>query len=258
MKRGRRRIHPPSAWVMNILFWGLFVAIAIGSYFFAQDQSLGLQYTQEFSLATYTTVVQGVGVLLAIVVTGVLLLMLNTSSAATSLEDRTLGVLNNRLGWSVIKWSDELEFRIDEEFVGQAYTADFAEDEAAGDHLEKELDDLLDAILVEEDTGGPQVQQQVTQQKTRAALSSDVREVISAVRERRTLMQRKTGLMRTMMGPLAMLGTLVALAAWAIPAIDGFLISQAALNTSLVLTSTYGGMVALLFLAAAGVMAVAR
>ncbi len=60
------------------------------------------------------------------------------------------------------------------------------------------------------------------------------------------------------MGPLAMLGMLVAVAAWAIPAIDRFLITQATLNTSLVLMSTYGGMVALLFLAAAGVKAVAR
>ncbi|MEE9593266.1 MAG: hypothetical protein V3W28_06780 [Thermoplasmata archaeon] len=257
MRRGRARTSQPSIRLLNILFWGLFAAIAAGSFFFAGD--LGLDYNQELSLTTYTTVVQGIGVLLAIVVTGVLLLMLNTTTAATRLEDRTLGVLNNRLGWSVIKWSDDLEFRIDEEFVGQAYAANNEEVQAAGDHLEKELDDLLDAILVEEDTGGGQVQQQkMVQQETRAALSSDVREVISAVRERRHLVERKTGLLRTMMGPLAMLGTLVALAAWAIPAIDGFLLSQAALNTSLVLTSTYGGLVALLFLATAGVRAVAR
>ncbi|MFQ5908668.1 MAG: hypothetical protein ACE5JE_07585 [Thermoplasmata archaeon] len=257
MRRGRARPSQPSIRLLNILFWGLFAAIAAGSFLFAGD--LGLDYSQELSLTTYTTVVQGIGVLFAIVVTGVLLLTLNTSSAATRLEDRTLGVLNNRLGWSVIKWSDDLEFRIDEEFVGQAYAGNYEEVQAAGDHLEKELDDLLDAILVEEDTGGAQVQQQkVAYQETRAALSSDVREVISAVRERRHLVERKTGLLWTMMGPLAMLGTLVALAAWAIPAIDGFLLSQAALNTSLVLTSTYGGLVALLFLAAAGVKAVAR
>ncbi|MFQ5552618.1 MAG: hypothetical protein ACE5EW_02745 [Thermoplasmata archaeon] len=256
MRRGRARTSQPSIRILNVLFWGLFAAVAAGSFIFAAD--LGLNYGQALSLTTYTTVVQGIGVLLAIVVTGVLLLMLNTSSAATSLEDRTLGVLNNRLGWSAIKWSDDLEFRIDEEFVGQAYAANFEEERAAGDHLEKELDDLLDAILVEEDTGGPQVQQTVAVQETRAALSSDVREVISAVRERRYLMDRKAGLLRAMLGPLAMLGTLVALAAWAIPAIDGFLVTQAALNTSLVLTSTYGGMVALLFLAAASVKAIAR
>ncbi len=69
-------------------------------------------------------------------------------------------------------------------------------------------------------------------------------------------MERKRGLLRTMMGPLAMLGTLVAVAAWAIPAIDGFLITQATLNISLVLLSTYGGVVALLFLATAGLRAV--
>ncbi|MFQ5987157.1 MAG: hypothetical protein ACE5KQ_07345 [Thermoplasmata archaeon] len=256
MKRGRGRRSQSFIRILNILFWGLFAAIAAGSFLFAGD--MGLNYGQELSLATYTTVVQGIGILLAIVVTGVLLLMLNTSSAATSLEDRTLGVLNNRLGWSVIKWSDELEFRIDEEFVGQAYSANFEEERAAGDHLERELDDLLDAILVEDDTGAPQVQQTVAVQETRAALSSDVREVISAVRERRHLMDRKAGLLGTMIGPLVMLGTLVALAAWAIPAIDGFLVTQTALNTSLVLTSTYGGMVALLFLAAASIKAIAR
>ncbi len=244
---------------MNVLFWGLFLAIAIGSFFFARD--FGLSYDPALSLTAYTTVVQGIGVLLAIVLTGVLLLVLQTSSAAASLEDRTLGVLNNRLGWSVIQWSDDLEFRIDEEFVGQAYATSYEEEPPAGDHLEKELDDLLDAILVEEDTGGtggPQVQQTVAYQETRTALSSDVREVISAVRERRHLMERKRGLLRTMMGPLAMLGTLVAVAAWAIPAIDGFLITQATLNISLVLMSTYGGMVALLFLAAAGLKAVTQ
>jgi hypothetical protein len=244
---------------MNVLFWGLFLAIAIGSFFFARD--FGLSYDPALSLTAYTTVVQGIGVLLAIVLTGVLLLVLQTSSAAASLEDRTLGVLNNRLGWSVIQWSDDLEFRIDEEFVGQAYATSHEEEPPAGDHLEKELDDLLDAILVEEDTGGtggPQVQQTVAYQETRTALSSDVREVISAVRERRHLMERKRGLLRTMMGPLAMLGTLVAVAAWAIPAIDGFLITQATLNISLVLMSTYGGMVALLFLAAAGLKAVTQ
>ncbi|MEE8198778.1 MAG: hypothetical protein V3R48_03590 [Thermoplasmata archaeon] len=256
MRPGRPRRLQPSIRLMNVLFWGLFLAIAVVSFFFAQD--LGLSYDAALSLTTYTTVVQGIGVLLAIVLAGVLLLLLNTSSAATSLEDRTLGVLNNRLGWSAIKWSDDLEFRIDEEFVGQAYAANYQEEQPAGDHLEKELDDLLDAILVEEDSGAPQVQQTVAFQETRTALSSDVREVISAVRERRHLMERKTGLLRTMMGPLAMLGTLVAVAAWAIPAIDGFLITQATLNTSLVLMSTYGGMVALLFLAAAGVKAVAR
>ncbi|MFQ5918834.1 MAG: hypothetical protein ACE5I4_02155 [Thermoplasmata archaeon] len=256
MRRGRARSLQPSLRFMNVLFWGLFLAIAVGSFLFAQD--FGLSFDATLSLTTYTTVVQGIGVLLAIVLAGVLLLMLNISSAAASLEDRTLGVLNNRLGWSVIKWSDDLEFRIDEEFVGQAYTASYEEQQPTGDHLEKELDDLLDAILVEEDTGGPQVQQTVASQQTRTALSSDVREVISAVRERKHLLGRKTGLLRTMMGPLAMLGALVALAAWAIPAIDGFLIYQATLNTSLVLLSTYGGMVALLFLAAAGVKAVSK
>ncbi len=254
MRRGRARSLQPSIWLLNVLFWGLFVAIAIGSFFFAQD--LRLSYDPALSLTTYTTVVQGIGVLLAIVLAGVLLLTLNTSSAAASLEDRTLGVLNNRLGWSVIKWSEDLEFRIDEELVGQAYAANYKEEKPAGDHLEKELDDLLDAILGEEDTGGTQVQQTVAYQETRAVLGSDVREVISAVRERRHLMERKRGLLRTMMGPFAMLGTLVAVAAWAIPAIDGFLITHATLNTSLVLISTYGGMVALLFLAAAGLKAV--
>ncbi len=255
-RRGRALSLQPSIGLLNGLFWGLFVAIAIGSFFFAQD--FGLSYDPALSLTAYTTVVQGIGVLLAIVLTGVLFLMLQTSSAAASLEDRTLGVLNNRLGWSVIKWSDDLEFRIDEEFVGQAYAASYEEEPPRGDHLEKELDDLLDAILVEEDAGGPQVQQTVANQESRTALSSDVREVISAVRARRHLMERKRGLLRTMMGPLAMLGTLVAVAAWAIPAIDGFLITQATLNISLVLLSTYGGVVALLFLATAGLRAVTQ
>ncbi|MDX1534912.1 MAG: hypothetical protein R3291_04765, partial [Thermoplasmata archaeon] len=165
MRRGRARSLQPSIRFMNVLFWGLFLAIAVGAFFFAQD--LGLSFDPALSLTTYTTVVQGMGVLLAIVLAGVLLLTLNISSAAASLEDRTLGVLNNRLGWSVIKWSDDLEFRIDEEFVGQAYAANYEEQQPAGDHLEKELDDLLDAILVEEDTGGPQVQQTVASQQTR-------------------------------------------------------------------------------------------
>ncbi len=237
--------------LLNAIFWSLFIAIAAGSFFMAPQ--LGYVYTSQVSLATYGTVVQGVGALLAIAAAGLLMLRLKIDAAVSSLEDRTVGVLNNRLGWSVIKWSDELEARLEEEFVGAAYPEVY-QAEASEDYLEKELDDLLDAILVEEEPGG-QSQAEVTYQEARPALSSDVKEVLAAIRERRFMLGRRAGLIRTMGGPLAMLTILVAAAAWAIPASGAFLTAQASLNTALLFTSTYGGVVALLFTAVAALKA---
>jgi hypothetical protein len=241
------RISPK---VLNAIFWGPFLAIAIGS--FVMAPSLGYSYSPEVSLATYGAVVQGVGGLLAILAAGLFLLKLKIDSAVSSLEERTLGVLNNRLGWSVIRWSDDLEARLEEEFLGAAYpTAYEAEGEGATeDYLEKELDELLDAILVE-DEGGGQAQKEVAYQEARPTLSTDVKEVLAAMRERRALLARRANLIRTMGGPIGMLALLVASAAWALPATGAFLVSQASLNTALLFTSTYGGVVALLFTAAA-------
>lgn len=240
---------------LNIVFWGLFLAIGGAAFYLAPD--LGYDYSAELSLTTYTTVVQGVGVLLAIAGATLLFLKVKLDAAVSSLEDRTLGVLNNRLGWSVIKWSEELEYRLQDEFRGAAtaYSPETPEVDAANeDYLEKELDDLLDAILMEEGGGGgtTQVQQQVTYEEQRAALSTDIREVIAAVRERRGLVARRSNLVRTLVGPLAMLGALLAMAAWAIPASAAFLGGQPALNTTLLFLSTYGGVVALVFTAVAG------
>ncbi len=238
--------------VLNGIFWGIFLAIAVGSFIMAP--SLGYVYSPEISLATYSTVIQGMGALLAIAAAGLFMLRLKIDHAINSLEERTLGVLNNRLGWSVIRWSDELETRMEEEFMGAAYP-DVYEAEASEDYLEKELDELLDAILVEEEAGAGQVQREVPYQETRPALSSDVKEVLAAIRERRALLSRRASLSKIMGGPLAMLAALVAVSAWAIPATDTFLISQEALNTSLIFTATYGGVVALIFAAAAALKA---
>lgn len=239
--------------VLNGIFWGMFLAIAVGSFIMAP--SLGYAYSPEISLATYSTVIQGMGALLAIAAAGLFMLRLKIDHAINSLEERTLGVLNNRLGWSVIRWSDEMEARMEEEFMGAAYPEVY-EAEASEDYLEKELDELLDAILVEEEAGGGgQVQREVPYQDTRPALSSDVKEVLAAIRERRALLARRASLSRIMGGPLTMLAALVALSAWAIPATDTFLTSQAALNTSLIFTATYGGVVALIFTAAAALKA---
>lgn len=242
--------------VLNGVFWALFVAV--GAAAFVMAPQLGYSYSPDVSLATFTTAVQGVGLLLALAGAGLLFLKVKLDGTIASLEDRTLGVLNNRLGWSVIKWSDDLELRLEDEFAGGTYTAAAYEEEPpAEDYLEKELDDLLDAILVEEESGGGgrQVQQEVGYQETRSALSTDVREVIGAVRERRALLARRSSLLRTMAGPLGMLAVLLATAAWAIPAAPVFLASQPALNTALVFLSTYGGVVALVFAAVAGLKA---
>ncbi len=241
--------------VLNGIFWGMFLAIAVGSFIMAP--SLGYVYSPEISLATYSTVIQGMGALLAIAAAGLFMLRLKIDHAINTLEERTLGVLNNRLGWSVIRWSDELETRMEEEFMGAAYPETY-EAEASEDYLEKELDELLDAILVEEEAGrasSGQVQRDVPYQETRPALSSDVKEVLAAIRERRALLTRRASLSRIMGGPLTMLAALVAVSAWAIPATDTFLTSQAALNTSLIFTATYGGVVALIFTAAAALKA---
>lgn len=247
------RMHPGrlSPKLLNAIFWGAFAAIAIGSFVMAPN--LGYSYSSELSLATYSTVVQGAGALLAIAAAGLLLMRLKIDSAINSLEERTLGVLNNRLGWSVIRWTEDLETRLEEEFLGAAYTETY-DVEASEDYLEKELDELLDAILVEEETGG-QTQQEANYQETRPTLSSDVKEVLAAMRERRALLARRSSLMRTMSGPIAMLGTLVAASAWALPASGSFLISQASLNTALIFTGTYGGVVALLFTTASALKA---
>lgn len=251
-------MHPGrlSPKLLNAIFWGIFLAIAVGS--FVMAPSLGYNYSSEVSLATYGTVVQGMGALLAITAAGLFVLKLKIDSTVSSLEERTLGVLNNRLGWSVIRWSDDLEARLEDEFVGAAYP-DVHEGEAppeaaTEDYLEKELDDLLDSILVEEDTGG-QVQKEVAYQEARPTLSSDVKEVLAALRERRALLNRRGSLIRIMGGPLGMLAVLVASAAWALPATGAFLATQASLNTALLFTSTYGGVVALLFTAAAALKA---
>ncbi len=246
------RISPK---VLNGVFWGIFLAIAVGS--FIMSPSLGYEYSPEISLATYSTVIQGMGALLAIAAAGLFMLRLKIDHAISSLEERTLGVLNNRLGWSVIRWSDELETRMEEEFMGAAYPEVVEAEGGSEDYLEKELDELLDAILVEEEAGGGggQVQREVPYQETRPALSSDVKEVLAAIRERRALLARRASLSRIMGGPLAMLAALVALSAWAIPATDMFLTGQTALNTSMIFTATYGGVVALIFTAAAALKA---
>lgn len=248
-----------SAQVLNAVFWALFLAIGGASFVLAPQ--LGYSYSPELSLATFQTAAQGFGLLLALAIAGVLFLKLKLDAAISSLEDRTLGVLNNRLGWSVIKWGEDLETRLEDEFLGGAYPAAAAgyqaqPEPAAEDYLERELDDLLDAILVDEDAGGGrQLQQEVAYPETRSALSTDVREVIAAVRERRTLAARRTGLVRLMAGPLGMLAILVALAAWAIPASGAFLAGQPGLTTALLFLNTYGGVVALAFTAAAGLRA---
>jgi hypothetical protein len=247
-------MHPGriSPRLLNAIFWGAFVAIAVGS--FVMAPSLGYSYSTEISLATYGTVVQGAGALLAITAAGLFVLKLKIDSTISSLEERTLGVLNNRLGWSVIRWSDDLEARLEEEFLGAAYPEVYEEEGASEDYLEKELDELLDAILVEEDTGG-QTQKEVAYQETRPTLSTDVKEVLAAMRERRSLLARRANLIRIMGGPIAMLAVLVGSTAWALPASGAFLISQASLNTALMFTGTYGGVVALLFTAAAALKA---
>lgn len=247
-------MHPGrlSPKLLNAIFWGAFAAIAIGA--FVMAPSLGYTYSSEISIATYAAVVQGAGALLALTATGLFVLKLKIDSAISSLEERTLGVLNNRLGWSIIRWSEELEARLEEEFLGAAYTEVYQEEGGSEDYLEKELDELLDAILVEEESGG-QTQREVAHQEARPTLSTDVKEVLAAMRERRALMARRAGLIRIMGGPLAMLAVLVGSTAWALPASGAFLMSQASLNTALIFTSTYGGVVALLFTAAAALKA---
>lgn len=237
--------------LLNGLFWGLFLAIVVASFIMAP--TLGYIFSPEISLATYSTVIQGLGALLAIAAAGLFMLRLKIDTAITSLEERTLGVLNNRLGWSVIRWSEELESRMEEEFMGAAYPEVYEAAPASEDYLEKELDELLDAILVEEEAGG-QVQREVpvAEAPGRPALSSDVKEVLAAIRERRALIARRSGLSKIMGGPLGMLAALVAMSAWAIPATDTFLAGMTDLNTSLIFTATYGGVIALLFTAAAG------
>ncbi len=235
---------------LNIIFWIPFIAIAAGSFYMAP--SLGYNYSPEFSRETYSTVIQGAGALLAIAAAGLLFMKLKIDSAVGSLEERTLGVLNNRLGYSLIRWSDDLETHLEEELMGAAYPEVGGED-VSTDYLEKELDDLLDAIL-ERDSGGGTVQQEVYQDR-RATLSTDVKEVLGALRERRSLLVRRRGLAGTMGGPLAMLAVLVGSAAWALPATGAFLAAQATLNTTLIFTHTYGGVVAFLFTVASALKA---
>ncbi len=249
--RGSTRSGWISPRLLNIIFWLPFVAIAIGSFYLAPP--LGYVYPPDLSLATYGTVVQGVGALLAVAAVGLLMMKLKLDSAVSTLEERTLGVLNNRLGFSLIRWSDELEEHLEEELLGAAYP-DVGEPEPSTEHLERELDELLDVILAKEGAAG-HVEQDVVYQERKATLSSDVKEVLGVLRERRSLMARRKSLLRTMGGPIGMLAALVALAAWAIPASPGFLAAQASLNTALIFTGTYGGVVALLFTAAAALKA---
>lgn len=238
--------------VLNLIFWLPFLGIAGAAFYLAPR--LGYIYAPEEVLATYGTVVQGVGALLAIVATGVLLTKLKMDSAVGNLEERTLGVLNNRFGWSVIRWSDDLEEHLEEQLVGSAYP-DVGESEASTDYLEQALDDLLDAILTKEGGGsGGRAQQEVVYQESRTTLSTDVKEVLRALRERRSLILRRQHLVRLMAGPLAMLAALVAGAAWALPAIS-FLQAQSSLNTALLFTETYGTVVALFFTVTAALKA---
>lgn len=235
---------------LNALFWGPFAAIVVFAFYLAP--TLGYVYPPEISLTTYSTVLQGVGVLLAIAAAGLFMMKLKIDAAVSSLEERTLGVLNNRLGYSAIRWSHELEESLEEELMGAAYP-DLGEAETSTDYLERELDELLDAILAK-DSGGA-AQQGVVYQERKATLSSDVKEVLGALRERRSLLGRRSGLLRIMGGPIGMLTALVAVAAWALPASAGFLVTMNDFNTALLFTITYGGIVALLFTAAAGLKA---
>ncbi|MEE9236981.1 MAG: hypothetical protein V3U52_04260 [Thermoplasmata archaeon] len=243
MRTIQRHLGRLSPKLLNVIFWIPFAAIAIASFFMAP--SLGYVYSPELSLATYGTAVQAVGALLAIVAAGLFMMKLKIDSTVSNLEERTLGVLNNRLGWSAIRWSDDLEEHLEEELVGAAYP-DVGPVQASGDYLEKELDELLDAILAKDSRGG-QAQQEVVYQEARTTLSSDVKEVLGAMRERRSLLARRRDLIRVMGGPIAMLAVLVASAAWALPASGGFLVAQANFNTALLFMETYGGVVALLF-----------
>ncbi len=237
--------------LLNALFWAPFAAIVVFAFYLAP--TLGYAYPPELSLATYSTVLQGVGILLAIAAAGLFMMKLKLDSAVSTLEERTLGVLNNRLGFSLIRWSDELEEHLEEELMGAAYPDLGGEAETSTDYLERELDELLDAILAK-DAGGA-AQQEVVYQERKAALSSDVKEVLGALRERRSLLSRRSSLLRIMGGPIGMLAALVAVAAWALPASGGFLVSMNDFNTALLFTSTYGGVVALLFTAAAAIKA---
>lgn len=172
---GRSNLGSIPMRAIKLGFWAIFLATAALSFLVAR--LVDYHYSLEISLATYSSVLQGLGLMVGAAALGLVLRRERLSGEIRGLENRTLRELTQRLGWPALVWGPELEQRMENELP--SYQAPAPPPQGAsppetqpapppvravssvpeasqanrppGAQLESELDELLETIMIEGD-----------------------------------------------------------------------------------------------------------
>lgn len=170
---GRSNLGSLPMRAIKLGFWAIFLATAALSFLVAS--LVDYHYSLAISLATYSSVLQGLGLMVGAAALGLVLRRERLSGEIRTLEARTLKELTQGLGWPALAWGPELERRMENELL--SYQAQAPPPQAApppeaqavpprvqavssapeaplanpppGVQLESELDELLETIMVE-------------------------------------------------------------------------------------------------------------